>query len=159
MNIFLFCIIPAQGNYNVFIYVPTEQDKSLRSKLLEICSIIITIMDPQLGDFYRVFVHRLISKLGNNALRSRKDSFPSRSKHSIFGRFNYKRLQPLLVSGEQLGSGWNFLVVFRKSFLSLIFSCFGWIPDMESISWTCVSVAQSKKREKPAWLWDSWGTK
>ena len=158
MNIFLFCIIPARANYNVFIYVPTEQDKSLRSKLLEICSIIITIVDPQLGDFYRVFVHRLISKLGNNALRSRKDSFLSRSKHSIFGRFNYKRLQPL-VSGEQLESGWNFLVVFRKSFLSLILSCFGWTLDMESISWTCVSVSQSKKREKPAWLWDSWGTK
>ena len=116
MNIFLFCIIPARGNYNVFIYVPTEQDKGLRSKLLEICSIIITIMDPQLGDFYRVFVHRLISKLGNNVLRSRKDSFLSRSKHSIFGRFNYKRLQPL-VSSELLFGGWVKLTGFQKTFL------------------------------------------
>ena len=112
MNIFLFCIILYLPRaIRMCSYVPTEQDKSLRSKLLEICSIIITIMDPQLGDFYRVFVHRLISKLGNNALRSRKDSFLSRSKHSIFGRFNYKRLQPL-VSGELLfGVGetfWSF---------------------------------------------------
>ena len=118
MNILLFCIIPAQGNYNVFIYVPTEQDKGLRSKLLEICSIIITIVDPQLGDFYRVFVHRLISKLGNNALRSRKDSFPSRSKHSIFGQFNYKRLRSL-VSGELLLEWVKLSGRFQKIFLGL----------------------------------------